>query len=216
MASKKYPRTPHLPWSPGGTNDDKRLKSVEHFLNVPTIISEKVDGSNLCLTRDNIFSRSHSGIPKHKSFDMAKAFHNQIKNYISENISIFGEWLYAVHSIEYNNLPSYFLMFGIRNDDSGMFLDWNMTEEIEIRLGINIVPTLFKGIIKTEKELEEITTELSKQKSNFGEEEREGIVIRLEKEFINFDISVAKWVRKNHIKTDDHWINKPIVRNKLR
>jgi hypothetical protein len=23
--TKKFPRIPHLPWSPGGTNDDKRL-----------------------------------------------------------------------------------------------------------------------------------------------------------------------------------------------
>ena len=38
---QKYPRTLHLPWSEGATNDDKILKSVEHFEGKQVVITEK-------------------------------------------------------------------------------------------------------------------------------------------------------------------------------
>ena len=55
--SEKYPRMAHLPWSPGGTRDDRRLTSVEPLLCRPLIVSEKLDGSNACFSRDSLFAR---------------------------------------------------------------------------------------------------------------------------------------------------------------
>jgi hypothetical protein len=45
--SPKYPRTPHLPWSPGGTSDDRRLTDVSSLLNVGLVITENERGSFL-------------------------------------------------------------------------------------------------------------------------------------------------------------------------
>ncbi len=61
MANEKYPRMPHLPWSPGATRDDQRLEDVEHFLGREIVVTEKIDGANLCLTRGDVFARTHSG-----------------------------------------------------------------------------------------------------------------------------------------------------------
>ena len=37
--SAKYPRTPHLPWSPGASADDKRLSSADHLLDRRIVIT---------------------------------------------------------------------------------------------------------------------------------------------------------------------------------
>src|SRR5438128_1765378 len=122
--SAKYPRTFHLPWSPGATDDDKVLDTTGHFLNRQLVITEKVDGGNCCLTRAGVFARTHGATPTHPSFARIKALHAAIKFDIPEDWSIFGENCYAKHSIAYNQLPGYFLSFGIRDDPSGLWLDW--------------------------------------------------------------------------------------------
>ena len=54
----KYPRTFHLPWSPGATSDDKMLKSIEHFIGKEVVITEKMDGEN-CLDRNTQIITEH-------------------------------------------------------------------------------------------------------------------------------------------------------------
>ena len=48
--------------------------------------------------------------------------------------------------------------------------------------------------------------------------DREGYVVRLAGSFHYraFRQSVAKYVRKNHVQTDDHWALREVVPNKLR
>lgn len=31
-----------------------------------------------------------------------------------------------------------------------------------------------------------------------------------------FGLYLAKWVRTDHVTTDEHWLNKPVIPNKLR
>jgi len=41
----KYPRTPHVPWSPGNTADDIVLDSIRHLESlVDVVVTEKLDG----------------------------------------------------------------------------------------------------------------------------------------------------------------------------
>lgn len=47
---KKYPRTPHLPWSGTISDDDKKLDSVKSFIGREVIVTEKLDGE--CLDGD--------------------------------------------------------------------------------------------------------------------------------------------------------------------
>lgn len=55
--SDKYPRTFHLPWSPGASDDDKILKDVKYLLDTPLVITAKIDGGNCMLNRTSIFAR---------------------------------------------------------------------------------------------------------------------------------------------------------------
>ena len=54
----KYPRTPHLPWSPGASSDDVLLIDTQMFMGKPVVISEKMDGENTTLYADRLHARS--------------------------------------------------------------------------------------------------------------------------------------------------------------
>lgn len=211
----KYPRTYHLPWSKGSTSDDKMLKDCSDFLNKEIIISEKMDGSNVCLEHENLFARSHSKLPNHPSFNALKAIHASLKDKINPNHQIFGEWLFAKHSILYSDLPSYLMVFGIRDIEKDIFISFDSLVKICNQLNLNMVPIVFNGVIKTEKELKQKT--FISQKSIYGD--LEGYVIRCKHEFSSFDFSanVAKNVRANHVDpNNDHWIHNEIIKNKLK
>jgi ATP-dependent RNA circularization protein (DNA/RNA ligase family) len=212
----KYPRTYHLPFSPGKGNDDKVMSSIDHFVGLPLIISEKMDGSNVAMTSKNCFSRSHSGPPTHESFDGFKALHASIKYIIPEGMFIFGEWCYAKHSIFYNKLPSYFLLFGVR-DINYNWLSWNDVVTWADSLGLNTVPVLQNETFKNANDLKKFITKEAKKPSVCGDT-REGLVIRNSNSFNDNDFStmVAKYVRLNHVTTSIHWKHQDIIKNTLR
>jgi hypothetical protein len=214
--SAKYPRSFHLPWSPGGTSDDKRLADVSTLVGPELVITEKCDGSNLTYTSKAVYSRSHSGPPPHPSFDLAKATHGRIRHLISDGISVFCEYCYAVHSIEYTALPAYSLVFGVRDDVAGTWWDWDMVTAQAAELGLPTVPVLHRGPVSTERELEALTTSLAAGPSAFGGR-REGVVVRLAGSFPDaaFSRSLGKWVRKDHVTTDEHWLHQAIKPQRL-
>jgi hypothetical protein len=215
--SAKYPRSFHLPWSPGGTSDDKRLDDISALLGSEIVITEKCDGSNLTYTRRNVFSRSHAGPPVHRSFDRAKATHARLAHLVSENTSIFCEYCYAVHSIEYDALPDYSLVFGVREDLTGMWWDWDLVVAQAADLGLPTVPELFRGTLHSERELQALTEALSSEPSAFGGK-REGVVVRRVAAFDDaaFSKSLGKWVRRDHVTTDEHWMHQSIKPQRLR
>jgi hypothetical protein len=220
MDSPKYNRTFHLPWSPGATNDDKIAVSVESLLNTPIVITEKMDGSNTSLEVVGCFARTHSGPPSHASFDGLKALHGAIKYKIPERIQLFGEWCFALHSIAYNELPGYFLMFNVREcspELNDIWLSWEKVELWAEEIGVSTVPVLFKGQCTSEKELKEIVESLMIQPSQCGGI-REGVVVRLQGYFYDyrFSTSVMKCVRANHVQTSEHWKDQEIIKNKIK
>lgn len=216
MSSPKYNRTLHLPWSPGATNDDKMAKDVTTLLRRKLIITEKVDGSNTSLEEDGCFARTHAGPPTHASFDNLKALHASVKNSIPPKYQLFGEWCYALHSIPYDKLPSYFLIFGVRELYENSWETWEMVKLWAKEIGVTTVPELWSGFIKTEKELQQIVEDLARAPSRLGSI-REGIVVRVADSFLDEDFSkyVMKWVRPNHVQTSEHWKAQEIIRNQL-
>lgn len=211
----KYPRTFHFPFSPGGTSDDKKLSQTDHLLNIDLVITEKLDGSNVCLSSEHCFARSHSGPPTHESFDGFKALHAQIKYQIPNSIAIYGEWCYAKHSIFYNNLPGYLFIFGIRDND-GVWYSWPDVEYITESLGLITVPVISKKNFTSTTELENYITKEGSKKSFYGDN-REGIVTRKLSAFTDseFSQSLAKFVRRDHVQTSEHWKNQKITKNLL-
>lgn len=212
--SQKYPRIPHLPWSPGTAPDDRRLPDTTALLVRPLVITEKLDGSNLCMTSREVFARTHAHAPRHPSFDMAKRVWASLRCRIPAEHSVFGEWLYARHSIQYQSLPGFYVVFGVRDDEAGAWHSWDRTVELAAELGLPAAPVLWTGHVGSDAELRDGVERLSSQPSSFGGD-REGVVVRLAGPVTDFDVSIAKWVRPGHVRTGEHWPAQPIVRNGL-
>jgi hypothetical protein len=215
--STKYSRTPHVSFSPGATSDDKRLASNDHFLGKEIVITSKVDGSNVCLTNEHCFARSHNSAPKHPSFDLFKQIHSQIKHSIPENLFIYAEYAFARHSIAYTQLPSYLLIFNILDTQTDTWLSWDDVDLVVASLQLTTVPVLWRGVLGSERALQSKIEALAGQKE-FGVDEREGVVVRLAASFpkSEFGVSMGKWVRQGHVQTDEHWMHQAITRNRLK
>lgn len=214
----KYPRTYHLPFSPGRGKDDKVMPSVDHLVGLPLTITEKMDGSNVCMTNKECFSRSHYGPPTHESFDAFKALHAGVKYNIPEGMLMFGEWCFAKHSISYARLPAYFLLFGVKDTTNNVWSSWAGVELWAQRLGVVTVPVVEQQIIfESSKELIQFVTGEAKKQSVCGGD-REGLVVRKRLTFDDGEFSsmVGKYVRANHVQTSIHWKFQELVRNELK
>jgi len=172
-----------------------------------------MDGSNMMVSHHHVFARSHAGAPKHPSFDMAKQAHAKIAHLIPLDLSVFGEWVFAVHSIKYTALPGYFCIFGVR-DTTGAWWSWEEVVLMAQELGMPTVPVLFEGVCQTAQEFQTTVEQLALQPSACGGD-REGVVVRLAGGYSVLEEGLAKWVRKNHVQTDDHWSHQAIQRNGL-
>lgn len=112
MEKIKYPKTMHLPFSRSVTDDDRVLKNIDHFIGQHVTITEKYDGENSTMTNEFIHARSLDS-NNHPSRNYVKGIWGNIKHLIPEGWRICGENMYAKHSIFYENLESYFLVFSI-------------------------------------------------------------------------------------------------------
>jgi hypothetical protein len=206
----KYGRTFHLPHSPGIHDDDKALKDYSNFEGRRVVITRKVDGENTSGYSDgHIHARS---IDSKGGEDRA-----WVKKFLSENVCfnlpegwrVCGENLWARHSIPYTNLKSYFYGFSIWNERN-ICLDWEDTKEWFEILGITRVPILHDGAFDLGI-LRDIEREMDPEKD-------EGYVIRIADSFkySEFKSSIAKYVRKDHVKTINHWRHQRIVPNELK
>lgn len=215
-ASRKYGRTFHYPFSPGTTNDDRinhqywsdieLLDSVVH--------TEKLDGENTCLNQYGIFSRSHAAPTRHPWANYLKEKWALIKNELG-SLEIFGENLYAIHSIEYLELEQHFFVFAIRDQDR--WLSWQEVKFYAGLLDFMTVPEISQIQVADysksifEEEVNAIVHQTSTFKSiDVIEQEEcfmEGIVSRNAANFPveSFKSNVFKYVRKDHVKTDQHW-----------
>ena len=112
-----YPKTPHLPFSPGVNSDDTRISDCEHLLTAEVVVTEKLDGGNCCLKAGQVFGRTHSQPASHESFSAVKEL---AATFMSElgDLQLFGENMQAVHSIEYGNLQGFFYAPGHQPLDS--------------------------------------------------------------------------------------------------
>ena len=204
----KYPRTYHLPWSESVTEDDRVLSDLSCFEGKRVVATVKMDGENTNMYYNHIHARSLDS-RNHQSRDWVKNLHSQIKHEIPIGWRICGENLYAKHSIHYKELESYFMVFSIWNEKNEC-LGWDETVEWCDLLGLKTVPLLTRG--KFDKEEYKL---LSLGLKNI---ECEGYVIRLYDKFNfkDFKTSIAKFVRKDHVRTHAHWINNQIIPNGLK
>ena len=211
IRNTKYPRTYHLPWSPGTTSDDKKLSGdwFKNYQGKEIVITEKLDGENLSINRHDCFARSHGArtrSPSSRNIWEKDGVFSKVYDKIGENEWIYGENLYGEHSIHYSKLTEYYHILAVRDDNEYVWYSWDdvvMTAKI---LGLPTVPLLWRGIVESEDQLHRLVDNLVQGPSWYGDT-REGVVVRIADEFPvdEFSKYVCKWVRPNHVQTDEHW-----------
>ncbi|WP_326671827.1 RNA ligase family protein [Streptomyces sp. NBC_01257] len=202
-----YPRTPHLPWSPGAASDDVRLTDLAGLTGSQVVVTEKLDGENTTLYADGVHARSLDSA-HHPSRGWVKALQGRVGPRIPAGWRICGENTFARHSIPYEDLPGHFHGFSVWDGDR--CLDWDRTVAFLRDLGIPTPPVLWRGVFdaRAEKALRALKPDTERQ---------EGYVVRPAEGFgaAEFGHRVAKWVRPGHVTTGTHWMHTEIVENGL-
>ncbi len=205
----KYPRTYHLPWSPGATKDDRKMPDTLAFEGEDVVVTIKMDGEQTTMYRDGFHARSLD-TPSHPSRDWLWGLHRRVGHEIPEGWRLCGENLYAKHSIHYKDLPAHFLLFSVWNEKNEA-LSWEETLEWSEMLDLVTVDSFYMGPWD-QKYMKGL--DLQEHRGN----PCEGYVVRVERSFRYGEFSkvVGKYVREGHVHTHGHWMREAVVPNGLR
>ena len=205
----KYPRTPYLPFSPSIPPGNRTVSSFDHLVGVDLVITEKVDGGNTLLHEGSVYARSTGGVATAPWFGMVKKHHAwRVRGF---DVFLYGEDIYGVHSIEYAPVPEdrTFYAFALRRFEEGVqdaFEGWDSLRSFCEAQGLPVVPAVCRGTFSSVGELQEFMLSEHCRPSLLGGE-REGLVARVARSFpaCDFEYSVAKSVRADHVQTGEHW-----------
>jgi len=248
----KYPRTPHVEGSrlqPG--DEDLSQIPFDVIRGRHLVIEEKCDGANSAVSFDAdgrllLQSRGHylTGGYRERHYNLMKQWANAHRNELFELLGtkyiMYGEWVYAKHTVFYDALPHYFLEFDILDRDTGVFLDTPTRHRLLKNTSIVSVPVLSEGQYKTK---DEMLTLLGPSRFVTGNQRQnlydaavklcldpqrscdetelsgmmEGLYIKVEEG--GQVIDRMKFVRAAFLQCVDfsetHWIDKPIIPNQL-
>jgi len=207
----KYHRTYHLPWSEKLQNDDRVMPSLDALHGQEIVMSLKLDGENTTFYNDHIHARSlDSGY--HPSRDWVKGLWSQVSYEIPEGWRICGENVYALHTIPYTNLETYFYVISIW-DENNNCLPWDEIVEYCKMLNLTHVPVLYRGMFDAEKMQAAFP-------STYNGDPTEGYVVRLAKSFpyAMTNLCIGKFVSRR-FQIDDsgqHWSQRKVIPNLIR
>ncbi len=229
----KYPRTPHL-FGSRGTADDKHLspRASAAFLADPSlVVEEKLDGTNVGIHftpagRMVLQSRGHElTTGMHPQYDLFKQWTTGkrpvLEGMLGDRLILFGEWLYARHSVHYRGLPHYFFEFDIYDKPGRLFLDLQTRLAMLAGTGVATVPVLRRGAA-TEAELHALVgpsrfdSAFDNPVTGRADDLMEGLYLRTEAG--GQVTGRAKLVRPEFVeklKQSDHWQHQPVVPNRL-
>lgn len=248
----KYPRTPHIQGSrlqPG--DEDLRQRPFSDIAGKHVVLEEKIDGANsaISFTDDGelrLQSRGHflMGGYRERHYDLMKqwgAVHkDRLYEVLGHQYIMYGEWMYAKHSIYYDALPHYFLEFDVLDRENGKFLDTPSRHELLKDLPICHVPVLASGVFNnmdevlkylgdsryiTDVHIDHLREDAEKLGLDAGRVCREtdasrlmeGIYIKVEEN--GEVVDRMKYVRASFLQTveesQSHWLDRPIVPNRI-
>jgi hypothetical protein len=219
----KFPHTPHLAWlGPGSPRVDKVLSGAEarKFLDTPIVVEEKMDGANIGIYFDatNTMRVKNRGTilepGGHPQFQALWPWlaqrHGILHEALNGRLALFGEWLFAVHSVRYRKLPDYFMAFDVYDRESKRFWSADRRDQWARELGLFTAPVVATGTFKL-NELEDLLSSLS---SRYGDESAEGLYLR--KDLEGWLASRAKLVRPEFIQAiGEHWAKRTLEKNLL-
>lgn len=218
----RFPHTPHLAWlGPGSPRDDKVLSwgDANALLAGEVVIEEKVDGANIGFSvgpegelrvqnRGSYLDREHLH-PQFRSLRPWLPVREQaLVEALGDDLMLFGEWCFAVHSVEYDQLPDWFLGFDVYDRATGTFWDTVRRDSFLAALGLHPVPRLAVGRF-TVAECRQLLGD-----SRVGRSPMEGLIVR--KEADGQTTARAKLVRAEFTQAiDEHWSRRALRRNHL-
>lgn len=220
----RFPSTPHLAWLGHGVmpREDKifSAKDVLQILSGEVVVEEKVDGANIGLSLANdgqirVQNRGQYLIsPYGGQFarlpGWLSQYDNGLREVLSQDLIIFGEWCAARHTIAYYQLPDWFLLFDVYDRVAGRFWSTTQRNELAARAGIATVPTLHRGW----SDLAALKQLLSATSSCFRMGTMEGLIVRRESE--DWCDGRAKLVQADFIQNvGEHWRRRQIEWNRL-
>jgi hypothetical protein len=219
----KYPRTPHISGSrihPG--DEDLNVIAREVLEGRFIVIEEKLDGSNSGISFDAdrtliLQSRGHvlTGGLRELQFNLLKRWANHhvaaLREILGRRYVMYGEWLYARHTIAYNQLPHYFLEFDIFDRESGEYLSTDRRASL-----ISGGPVLSVPVLKTGS-IGRIDSYIGRSRFS-STDVMEGLYLKQEE--AGRVIGRYKYVRPDFLQTvadsDSHWTDRSIEPNLLR
>ena len=249
----KYPRTQHLQGSrlQEGDEDLSQVPFNEIF-GKNIVIEEKIDGANSAVSFDGegnllLQSRGHylDGGFRERHYNLMKQWANFNRdlfyNALGSRYIMYGEWMYAKHTVFYDALPDYFMEFDIFDRDRQVFLDTPSRKKITEKIGIiSSVPVLAEGIFRskekilsylgnsnyiTENHIEVLRKLAERQNLDVERQVREtdpsmlmeGLYIKVEQNGVVEER--GKYVRASFFQcvneAKSHWQTRPIIPNQL-
>ena len=248
----KYPRTPHLEGSklqPG--DEDLSQIPFSEIAGRHIVIEEKIDGANSAVSFSpdgalRLQSRGHflTGGYRERHFNLFKqwgAIHrNALFDVLGARYILYGEWLYAKHTIYYDALPHYFMEFDIWDRETKRFLDTPSRRAMTGSLPICTAAVLAEGEFQkaedvkkylgdsryiTPRHLENLRSAAEKEGQDADRIIREtdstptmeGLYIKVEE---GGEVTLRlKFVRPTFTQTVEtsqtHWLERPIIPNGL-
>lgn len=219
----RFPHTPHIAWlGKGIPRDDKVLApdEVKELLSGSVLVEEKVDGANLgislgdddslCLqNRGQYLSEPYLG-QFSRLTDWLAQHQWTLTEKLPPDVILFGEWCAAKHSLNYDGLPDWFMVFDVYDRREQKFWNTARRNRLATELGLKSVQSLFEG----ETSPAELKILLENSSSRYRTGPPEGLVIRRESE--NWCENRAKLVRSEFIQTiGEHWRNRVIEWNRV-
>jgi ATP-dependent RNA circularization protein (DNA/RNA ligase family) len=219
----RFPHTPHIAWlASGKPRDDKVLSPLEvkELLSGEVVVEEKLDGGNLgfSVSVDGLLQAQNRGQylapPFHGQFAKLKpwlSIHEEcMGEALGSNLIAFGEWCAARHSLDYDGLPDWWLLFDIYDRTENRFWSTARRNTWAQMHGFLTVPCLYTGAVTMEQLNQWVFRGLSK----FREGNLEGVVVRREDAF--WLHMRAKLVHPNFTQAiDNHWRSCSLAWNKL-
>lgn len=219
----RFPHTPHLAWLGDGVpRDDKVLTAAEAeaFLAHPLMLEEKVDGANLGFSvgndgevraqnRGQYLSRPYTG--QFARLNEWLAIHEEdLFDTLGLSLILFGEWVAAVHSLEYPGLPDYFLAFDVYDRNAKYFWSTKRRNALALQLGLHHIHQVGTGHYR----LNSLKGMLATIPSVYRDAGCEGIYLRHEDE--DRLIARAKLVHTDFVQSiGEHWRSRPLRWNAL-
>lgn len=219
----RFPHTPHIAWlgtvSPRG---DKVMSPAEAagLLAGPVVVEEKLDGANLGFSvgPDGALRAQNRGqyleAPYRGQFQRLSewlALHGAgLAAALGEHLIAFGEWCAARHSLDYEALPDWWLLFDVYDRHARRFWNTARRNALASDLGLTVVPRIAEGK-QTVASLRQL---VQTQPSRFRAGSLEGIVVR--REDAGRLLQRAKLVRPDFTQAiGSHWRMRRIEWNRI-